>query len=103
MPEQDANELLRIRVQRIDGAPVVYLTGELDLSTIGELATALDQLEGSLVVDLEGVSFMDSSGIRTIVAARKRVLDDGGDLQLRAPQAHVRRVLEITGLDAVIA
>jgi anti-anti-sigma factor len=80
----------------------VFVAGELDLSSVGELASALDPVDGSLVIDLGGVSFMDSSGIRTLVVARKRLLNHGGSLLLRAPQPHVRLLLEITGLDAII-
>jgi anti-sigma B factor antagonist len=102
MPNQEITPQLQIRVEQVDPAPIMFLTGELDLSTIDELASAFDDQDGSLLVDLDGVSFMDSSGIRTIVSARKRLLKDGGELTLRAPRPHIRRVLEITGLDTII-
>ena len=102
MSDRNVTPQLQIRVQRVEAGPIIFLTGELDLNTVGALASALDDLDGRILVDLDGVSFLDSSGIRTLVSARKRLLSSGGDLRLRAPQAHVRRVLEITGLDGIL-
>lgn len=102
MSDRNVTPQLQIRVQRVEAGPIIFLTGELDLDTVGALASALDDLDGRLLVDLDGVSFLDSSGIRTLVSARKRLLGSGGDLRLRAPRAHVRRVLEITGLDGIL-
>jgi anti-sigma B factor antagonist len=102
MRDQELVPQLSIDVQNDGGAPVVMLSGELDLGTIGALTDTLDRLDGSPIVDLEGLSFIDSSGIRTLVIARKRMLKNGGDLVLLSPQPQVRRVLEITGLDDLI-
>ena len=90
--------LLRARIDDADNAPVVTLTGELDLSTVPALRGCLAPLEGRVIVDLRGVSFLDSSGIGALVAARKALSNRGGDLTLRAPSSRVRRVLELTGL-----
>jgi len=94
-----ATTALQIRVARVDEAPVVMLTGEVDLSTVGQLAAALEPLDGHVVVDLDGLSFLDCMGIGNLVAARNRLVADGGDLHLRSPQDRVRRVLELLGLD----
>jgi anti-sigma B factor antagonist len=102
MTDPDVRPQLQIRLQRIDATSVVFVAGELDISSVGELASALEPMDGPLIVDLGGVSFMDSSGIRTIVVARKRLQKDGRSLLLRAPQPHIRQLLEITGLDTII-
>jgi anti-sigma B factor antagonist len=83
---------------------VVSVTGEVDLSTSAPLREALDQAvaEGpNVVVDLSGVTFLDSTGLGDLVRARESALSRGGELHLVLTQPRIRRVLEITGLDAV--
>jgi anti-sigma B factor antagonist len=84
---------------------IVALHGELDLASAEGLAGALVDLAGStLVVDLADLSFMDSSGIGALVAARKRIRAQGlGDLVVTRPTAIVQKALEIVGLDELIA
>jgi anti-anti-sigma factor len=84
----------------VDGdETVVHPVGEIDLETSASLRQALAPLHGRVVVDLGEVSFIDSSGMSVFAVTRKRLAGDGGTLTLRAPRPHVRRVLEITGLD----
>jgi anti-anti-sigma factor len=79
---------------------VVALHGELDIATADGLAEALVAVAGStLVVDLSDLTFMDSTGIGTLVVARNRVLANGqGQMVLTRPTAIVRKALEIVGL-----
>jgi anti-sigma B factor antagonist len=86
----------------------VTLSGELDLSRAPtlkeELARALEQLAQTgdtptrLVVDLQELTFIDSSGIQVLVAARRRCLQQGTDLTLRLGDSQVRRVLTLAGV-----
>ena len=83
-----------------DGGRVVALAGELDAATCRGLADELLAPPGSLiVVDLSGLDFMDSSGLGTIHVARRRAIQEGGNLVVSRPNAMVQRVFEITGLD----
>jgi anti-anti-sigma factor len=79
---------------------VVALHGELDVISADGLADALVEVAGSrLVVDLSGLTFMDSSGIAALVVARNRILaDEQGQLELSRPEGIVRKALEIAGL-----
>jgi anti-sigma B factor antagonist len=84
------------------GAPgVVRVVGEIDLATAPQLRTLLGELidagAAQVVLDCSGLEFLDSSGIGVLVAARSRLGDDGA-LVLVAPPAHVRKVLDITGV-----
>ncbi|HEY1444428.1 MAG TPA: STAS domain-containing protein [Acidimicrobiales bacterium] len=93
-------ELFGISSFSVDNIRVAVLRGELDASTAWELADHLIGPPGSLVVvDLAGLSFIDSSGLGAIHAARRRVIEDGGNLVVCRPTPAVLRVLEITGLD----
>jgi anti-sigma B factor antagonist len=83
-----------------DGGRVLSLKGELDASTVPGLADQDLGEPGSLVVlDLKELTFIDSSGLGAIHAARQRVTNGGGMLVVSRPGPAVYRVLEITGLD----
>jgi len=87
-------------------AVVSRVQGELDISTAPLLRSELNELaQGTdpVVLGVEGVSFIDSTGISVLVAAYTRLKERGLDLMLAGPQAHMRRVLEISGLDRVLA
>ena len=95
------------RVDRVDGEIVVTVLGEIDSATgplLWEcLATAIPDAGRRLVIDLSGATFIDSTGMAVFIQAQKRLRHCGAELMLRAPQASARKVLSITGLDAVIA
>ena len=84
----------------VDGGLVFALKGELDACTCRGLAERLTGPPGSLlVVDLFQLSFMDSSGLGAIHAARQMAIKQGGNLVVCRPGPMVFRVLQITGLD----
>lgn len=78
--------------------PVIRLTGELDIASIDEVRSEIEQFlvnEPKLVIfDLSGLQFMDSSGIALLVQVANRC----GTVEVRNPTRIVRRVLEATGL-----
>jgi anti-sigma B factor antagonist len=80
----------------VDGALV--LTGEIDSYTAPELSERLAVDPPVEVVDVAGVTFIDSSGLRVIVEAHQTRAANGSRLVLRAPSAAVQRLLEISGL-----
>ncbi|PPK67512.1 STAS domain-containing protein [Actinokineospora auranticolor] len=84
---------------------VVEVTGEVDLATAPQLEQALDdalaQPGGGVRVDLSGVEFMDSAGLRVLVAALRKAEESGRSLVLDSPHERVRRIIEITGLAEV--
>ena len=89
-------------VREEDGTPVVYLSGELDLTSAGQFGAAIDAAlashPGRLVFDASGLTFMDSSGIVLLVSASQRVQE----VQVRDPSPIVRRLIELTGLSKVL-
>jgi anti-sigma B factor antagonist len=85
---------------------VVSVNGEIDLYTVPrlqrELAAALASAKPArLVVDLSGVDFCDSTGVNVLLAAHRQAREAGGDLELAAPRPAVRKILQVTGLEAV--
>jgi anti-anti-sigma factor len=81
---------------------LVTLRGELDLAGAPKLAEAFAALIeprcDRVVVDLGGLSFIDSTGIQTLLVAGEALRARGGVITLRAPSAEVRRVFEIVHL-----
>jgi anti-anti-sigma factor len=92
---------MSLRIGRDPATHAVIVTGEIDLSSAQELEDCLECPPGQdLTVDFSGVSFMDSTGINVLIRAARR-LKGGHTLRLLRPQAAVRRVLDICGLDAL--
>lgn len=87
-----------------DGALVVTPEGELDIATVGEVRTELEERSAGegLVLDLRGLTFLDTSGIQLVVEAFRAARDEGFRLRLVRARASVQRVFEIAGLEAVL-
>ena len=87
------------------GVTVLAPSGRLDVAGAPALKAAVSEAVGDgrprLVIDMEGVSFVDSSGLGSVVAALKQARSSKGDLRLAAPNQQVRVVLELTTLDRV--
>jgi anti-anti-sigma factor len=84
---------------------IVTVVGELDLSTVATLRDFVGRLlqrDQTIVLDLTGVPFMDSTGLGAIVALFNRARRDNGWVVLRNPRPEVSRVLELTAVDTLI-
>ncbi|MGW9451359.1 STAS domain-containing protein [Streptomyces sp. NPDC055632] len=92
----------------VDGVHVVTPRGEIDHTTKDLLQAALlDQDDPSsepprVVADLEGVTFMDSSGINILISANRHLTEAHGWLRVAAAQQAAQRVLSLVGLDTII-
>jgi anti-sigma B factor antagonist len=82
----------------VDGT--LILVGEIDSYTAPALAKRLANEPQVLMVDLAGVTFIDSSGLRILVEAHQARIDSDASLTLRSPSAAVQRLLEISGLSS---
>jgi anti-anti-sigma factor len=93
-----------IRIEQPGETAHIVFEGELDIATSPGAEAELKRVEADgaslIVLDLRGLTFMDSTGLRLLVAADARARDAGHRLAIvKGPEA-VHRVLEITGLDA---
>lgn len=76
----------------------IRVVGEVDMASAPELARAIEEVAGSggqVVIDFEGVTFMDSTGLRTLLKAATSA-NGSGPVVLRRPASNVRRVLDIS-------
>jgi anti-anti-sigma factor len=98
-----------VSVSRQDGTVVLSVTGEFDLqgeqSFMSHLG-ALDDGDGEgierLCLDLQGLTFIDSSGLHAIVTARARAADVGVEFAIDEVSAPARRVFTLAGLDYML-
>ncbi|HEY7829915.1 MAG TPA: STAS domain-containing protein [Solirubrobacteraceae bacterium] len=90
-----------------NGTASLSLEGELDIATAPSLEMRLDELEahGSthLMVDLGGLAFIDSTGLRVLLQANARAQQRGHELTLRPARENVQQVFEITGAQDVLS
>ena len=97
---------LEVQTRHTDnGAAVVAPTGRLDVVGAPTLKDAISEAlkngQSKVVIDMEGVSFVDSTGLGSVIAALKQVRSSQGELRLAAPNQQARVVLELTTLDRV--
>ena len=98
---------LGLDVTERDGAAILAVSGEVDVATVPRLREQLHGLvaQGSnrIIVDLDGVDFLDSTGLGVLVGALKRVRSNDGELSLVCTQPRIRKVFEVTGLTKVFS
>jgi anti-sigma B factor antagonist len=94
---------LTLKVDEDGQVVVVRPLGELDISTTpmldAELKKAMDGGASRVTLDLSGVTFIDSTGLRLLIFATARSHGNGDRLRMLRGSAPVERMLEVTGLD----
>lgn len=98
--------MLDINIARDGSIILVEVNGRVDSMTANQfgeaLNNALDDGNVNVVVDLGGVEFMSSAGLREIVAALKKAKRASGDLRVAEPTDRVMEVFEMAGLDTIL-
>ncbi len=93
---------LEIVIEGPPDAPLLVLRGEIDLTSVVGLRTAVaelpTQLPDRVAVDMSGVTFMDSTGLGWLAALART----GCAVHLLGTPDPIRKVLEITGVDAIV-
>jgi anti-sigma B factor antagonist len=93
---------LDITVRNEGDVVIAAITGEIDISTVARLRERLYELAdngGTLIVDLNRVEFIDSTGLGALVGTARRIAEHGGSLYAVCAQPQPRRLLWVTGVD----
>ena len=104
---EPSEEPFAIEISRVAGdVHLVAITGELDFGEAPELARTLEQLreDGArwFVLDLAELTFIDSSGINSLVVAARATSASGGSLIVTGARQHVQRVFDIVKLSEFV-
>lgn len=93
---------LTIDESQVDARIVLTVAGEIDLATAPQLQMRVAEVNAAehLILDMSGVTFMDSTGLRVVIGAHERAREAGGRFALVAPDGPVTKLLAITGVDA---
>ena len=92
-------------VNATDAATIISVRGEIDIATAERLRDAIEPHMGpsqTIILDLSGVEFMDSSCLHVLILARTTLTADGGSLILRNPSAAAHRVLTVGGANDLL-
>ena len=97
---------LRVSSEREDDVHTIALAGELDLATVDRVARELERAEAgdalAIVLDLGGLTFMDSSGVRLLMQAAARSHADTGRLVVLGARPGAQRVFAICGVEGML-
>jgi anti-sigma B factor antagonist len=96
---------LSLQTREVDSRTIVAVGGEIDVYTAPKLRDKITELVGEghqdLVIDMEGVDFLDSTGLGVLVGGLKRVRAHDGSLRLVCSQERILKIFRITGLTKV--
>jgi anti-sigma B factor antagonist len=96
-----AQQKVEIDIQDKGDYKVLVPVGDLDVYTVGSLRDALGKMiedeTPSVVVDLDGVPFMDSSGLGALMGGVRRLREAGGDLAIACTREQHLKLFTITG------
>jgi anti-sigma B factor antagonist len=94
-----------VTVQRDDAVATAVVSGELDLATVPQLSTIVAEHGDArlLVLDLNAVTFIDSTGVRVLIEADRACAGSGSRLVVLAGDGPVRRLLDLCELDGRLA
>jgi len=94
---------LSLELERAGDASVVYARGDIDLSTLGKAAAALESARkdtATLFLDLRHVGFMDTSGLRLVIEEQQRAAANSYRFAVVRGPRKVQRLFEIAGFAA---
>jgi len=96
-----------LETEKVDNSLIVKIKGELDLLTaetfrnLVERAITREKAQ-HLILDLEHVDFIDSSGLGVILGRYRRIREQGGNMAIVGVKPHVKRVLELAGILGIV-
>ncbi len=98
---------MRMKACSTDGTLAVRIEGEVDHHSAREIREEVDRMiaEGrpkTLLLELDGIDFMDSSGLGLVLGRYRRMLESGGKTVIRNPSARTEKILRMAGVDKLM-
>jgi anti-anti-sigma factor len=97
--------MLEINVQEMKRVDLITVAGRVDSSSAPELEQALEERTGqgryNLVLEMSGVTYLSSAGLRALVSTLRSCKKRGGDVRIANPSERVQEVMELAGLDVL--
>jgi anti-sigma B factor antagonist len=96
------DDALAITVRSERGVVIAAVAGDIDISTVARLRERLFELAdsgGTLIVDLNRVTFIDSAGLGALVGTARRAAEHGGSLYAVCARPQTRKLLWLTGVN----
>jgi anti-sigma B factor antagonist len=101
-PDRAAKERLLVERTQTDARTVLTVYGEIDVASVHELERQLEAAQRlaprELVIDLDALTFMDSTGLYVLLRAYRNAKSNGYSLMLRRVPDHAMRLLRLTGV-----
>ncbi|MFN8109152.1 MAG: STAS domain-containing protein [Thermoleophilia bacterium] len=100
-----AEEQVHVEVAELGDGVLVTVTGVVDALSLPEVSRELTDAQrgsGTVYVDLAGVTFMDSRGLGSLIAANERSREGAAPMRIYRPSDAVRRLLEVSGVGPVL-
>lgn len=96
-----SEQLAQIDVREHKGTPVIWISGDIDLSNAHQLRAALESVEAkqSVAIDMTELAFIDSTGLNAIAQYGRRMMENDKDVYLIVTRPPLRKIFEITSLD----
>lgn len=98
---------MQIDVSNLDDVTLLVVNGRVDSSTADEFGVSLNEAISAgatqIVLDLQGVDYMSSAGLRQMISTLKQIKKSDGDLRLASPSERVQDVLELSGLNSIFS
>jgi anti-sigma B factor antagonist len=99
--------MVEIKTEQFKRADLIEVSGRIDSSNASEFEDTFNSLTNdgryNLVLELSGIEYMSSAGLRAMVAALRECKKHRGDLRLANPSPRMKEVLDLAGLDAVFS
>ena len=90
-----------------DDKMIIYLSGEIDHHSAREIREGVDRLIFShrpkvFILDLEGIDFMDSSGLGLVLGRYKKIKETGAEMYIANADERTMKILKMAGVDRLI-
>lgn len=93
---------LEIRTEKTGTGVLITLSGSLNTQTAPELEAKLPEISGGAVLDIGGLEYISSAGLRVLLSLQKRMDDSGGTLIVKNARPEVMEVLDMTGFSSIL-